>query len=64
MSYTQTQIDALRTAIATGATKVRMNGEEVQYRSLTEMRSILADMEASVGAVTRPMVGVVQYVRD
>ena len=64
MSYTQTQIDALRTAIATGATKVRMNGEEVQYRSLAEMRSILADMEASVGAVTRPKVGVVQYVRD
>ena len=64
MSYTQTQVDAMRAAIASGATRVRMNGEEVQYRSLNEMRSILADMEASVGSTKRPKVGVVHYVRD
>lgn len=64
MSYTQGQIDALRAAIATGATRVRMNGEEVEYRSLAEMKSILADMEASVAATPRPRVGVVHYVRD
>jgi hypothetical protein len=64
MAYTQTQIDALRNAIAIGATKVRQNGEEVTYRSLAEMKAILADMEASVASTARPKIGVVQYVRD
>jgi hypothetical protein len=54
MSYTQTQIDAMRAAIATGAMKVRMNGEEVTYRTLAEMRSVLAEMERDVTASTRP----------
>ena len=65
MSYTAAQVTDLRRAIASGALTVRnANGETVTYRSLTEMRSILATMEAEVGAVTRPKVGVVQYVRD
>lgn len=64
MSYTQAQVDAMRSAIASGATKLRMNGEEVTYRSLAEMRSILATMEADVTPVARPKVGLVHYVRD
>ncbi|WP_444452565.1 phage head-tail joining protein [Rhodobacter capsulatus] len=56
MSYTPEQVAALRAAIATGATRVRMNGEEVQYRSLGEMERILALAEASLGgsAARRP----------
>ena len=64
MSYTQAQVDAMRSAIASGATKLRMNGEEVTYRSLAEMRSILATMEADVTPAARPKVGLVYYVRD
>ena len=64
MSYTQAQVDALRAAISSGATRLRMNGEEVQYRSLAEMRSVLAEMEAVVTAKVLPKVGVVHYVRD
>lgn len=56
MSYTQTQVDALRAAIATGALEVQNGQERVKYRSLSEMRRVLADAEASLAgpAQTRP----------
>jgi uncharacterized protein YdbL (DUF1318 family) len=46
--YTQEQITALRAAIATGATVVEYGDKRVEYRSLAEMRSILAEMEAEL----------------
>lgn len=57
MSYTADQIAALRMAIATGALTVRnANGEAVTYRSLAEMRQVLAMMEADVaGASVQPV---------
>ena len=52
MAYTQTQMDALKNAIATGTTLVRMpDRSEVQYRTLDEMRKILAMMEKDLGSV-------------
>lgn len=48
MAFTQADIDKLKSAIAKGVTKVRLNNEEVTYRSLDEMRTILAMMEADV----------------
>lgn len=48
MSYTTEQRDALKAAIARGVTRLRMGNEEVQYRSLDEMRRILADMDADL----------------
>jgi hypothetical protein len=52
MSYTQDDVDTLKAAIATGATKVRFgsgpDSREVTYRTLDQMRSILADMVAEV----------------
>jgi hypothetical protein len=54
MAYTQSNVDALKKAIATGVRKVRYesNGEvrETQYRSIAEMKAVLADMEAEVGS--------------
>lgn len=53
MSYTADDIARLRKAIATGALSVRnANGEMVEYRSLAEMRSLLAEMEAAVAGAT------------
>ena len=49
MSYTQDDISRLRSAIAKGALQLRMGEAQVIYRSLNEMRSVLAEMEASVG---------------
>ena len=48
LSYTVEQVTALREAVARGVTRVRMNGEEVQYSSLAEMRKQLAIMERAV----------------
>lgn len=49
----QADIDALEDAIGSGARRVRYSdGSEVEYRTLAEMRSILADMKASVSAKT------------
>jgi hypothetical protein len=54
MAYSQSDIDALKAAIATGATLVKFgagaDSREVRYRSLEEMRAILADMEAELSA--------------
>lgn len=66
MAWTQTDIDALKAAIATGALKVRYaDGREVVYRSLEDMRAILNDMEAEVSpASVRPRVSLVSHIRD
>lgn len=55
MAYTQTQIDAMRVAIASGVLTVRHGETLTQYRSLAEMERILASMEAEVaGTTARP----------
>ena len=56
MSYTQADITALRANLAKGVTQVEVAGEKVAFRSLAEMRSLLAEMEAAVagaGAASR-----------
>ncbi len=49
MAFTNEQYEALKAAIATGATKVKYKDKEVSYRDLNEMRSILAQMEKELG---------------
>ncbi len=54
MAYTQTQIDALKNAIAAGVLEVQHGETKTTYRSLREMQSILAAMEGEVnGRTTR-----------
>ncbi|WP_022722953.1 phage head-tail joining protein [Rhodopseudomonas sp. B29] len=69
MAYTQDDIDALKAAIAAGALKTKFgsgpDAREVTYRSLAEMRSILADMLAEVSpAATFNPVSYVAHSRD
>jgi hypothetical protein len=56
MAWTQTDIDTLKAAIATGATLVRFgsgpDSREVRYRSLLDMEATLAKMEAEVNPAT------------
>jgi hypothetical protein len=54
MAYTQTQIDALRAAIASGLLTVRHGDTSTTYQSLKEMREVLREMEAEVGGSPRP----------
>ena len=61
MAWTQADIDTLRAAIASGATRVSYSGppaRSIDYRSLAEMREILALME---GEVTPPAGGATTY---
>ena len=66
MAYTQSDIDALKRAIATGASKVRFaDGREVTYRSLEQMKETLRDMEAEVSPTTvQPRTTFVEHSRD
>jgi hypothetical protein len=48
MTWTQTDIDALKAAIASGQLIVRSADRMVNFRSLSEMRETLAMMEAEV----------------
>lgn len=51
--WTQTDIDTLKAAVASGVLQVRYDGPParmVQYQSLGEMRKLLASMVADVAA--------------
>lgn len=48
MAWTTTDRDALKKAIAQGAQRVRFADRDVEYRSLEEMRQVLAMIEADI----------------
>jgi hypothetical protein len=53
MAYTAEDLAALQSAIARGARRLRMNGEEVEFRDLSEMERIEAKIKAELGLTTR-----------
>lgn len=50
MAVTQAQIDQLEAAIYSGERSVSYDGRTVEYRSLAEMRSLLAEMKGELAA--------------
>lgn len=48
MSYTETQLDALRRALATGERRVTFADKTVEYRSVEELRAAIRDVEAAL----------------
>lgn len=48
--FTQAQLDAIKRAYASGVTEVSYNGNTTKYRSLNEMRQIIATIEADLAA--------------
>lgn len=70
MAYSQTDIDALKDAIATGARKVKFgsgpDSREVEYRTLSEMLATLAIMQPEVTPTARPAprVSYISHSRD
>lgn len=56
MAFTQADIDALKVALATGARRVRFGDRETEFRSLEEMRALLADMQREVAGLAAPPV--------
>lgn len=45
MTYTTTQRDALKQAIASGVLSLSYDGKSVNYRSMAELKSALAEVE-------------------
>jgi hypothetical protein len=50
MAWTQTDVDALKTAVAGGVKSVSYSDKTVVYHTLTEMLQALQAMEAEVAA--------------
>lgn len=59
MAFTQTDADTLRRAIASGARTLKLNGEEVTYGSLAELRAALAMVEAELTGMSQSAVRVI-----
>ena len=51
MAWTQTDLDKLERAIATGARRVKFGDVEQEFRSLTEMRSLRDEMRKELGLI-------------
>jgi hypothetical protein len=54
-TWTQADVDTLKTAIASGVLSVRYDGppaRSITYQNLTEMRSLLAEMTRQVQGTT------------
>ena len=65
MAWTQTELDKLKKAYALGALTVEYAGQRVTYRSLAEMKQIIADMESEIsGSSSKPRTSVVQFDRS
>jgi len=56
VAYTQSQVDDLRAAIASGQLIVRSGDRSIQYRSISEMREQLRIMESDVAGATPGLV--------
>jgi hypothetical protein len=65
--FTQGQLDAIKRAYASGVTRVSYNGANTEYRSLAEMRQIIATIEADLAVQTgrkRPIAGYAGFRRS
>ena len=49
MAYTQSDLDALQSAMARGARRLKMDGEEVEFRSLDEMVRLETRIKRELG---------------
>lgn len=60
-AFTQSQLDAIRRAYASGVTSVMYDGKRTEYRSLAEMRVIISEIETDLadqaGTPRRPVAG-------
>ncbi len=57
MTYTVAQRDALKAAIASGVLSLSYEGKTVQYRSMADLKSALAEVEQGLAKDSgKPMV--------
>lgn len=56
MAFSQTDLDAIKTAIASGTMKVKYADREVQYQSLDDLLKIKGLIEKELGQAGRKFV--------
>lgn len=64
--FTQAHLTAIKEAYASGITRVSYDGKTTEYRSLAEMKQIIATIEAELAAESgkpRPVAGFVSFKR-
>ncbi len=50
MAFTQSQLEALEAALASGTLRVSYEGRSVEYRSVDELKKAIAEVKASLAA--------------
>jgi len=50
MAYSQTQLEALEAALASGTLRVTLEGRSLEYRSVDELKKAIAEVKASLAA--------------
>jgi roadblock/LC7 domain-containing protein len=50
MPYTQTQLEALEAALASGTLRVSFEGRSLEYRSVDELKKAIAEVKAAMAA--------------
>ncbi|MGV6848561.1 MAG: phage head-tail joining protein [Marinibacterium sp.] len=58
MPSTTEDADALRAAIARGVRRAKINGEELEYHSLADMKAALRQIENELGSTPGGTIGV------
>jgi len=64
MSYTQTQLDALRAAYASGVLTVEYDGKRVTYASRDDLKSRIDEIERTVNPTTKPRYSFAGFSKD
>lgn len=52
MAYSQADLDALQAAMAKGVLRVKLDGEEVWYRSIDEMLKVERRIKIALGQIS------------
>ena len=64
MAFTQSQLDALQEAYASGTTRVTIDGRTVEYRSLDDLSKAIARIERSLGQGSTERSSLASFSRD
>jgi len=57
MAFTQSEVDALRRAIASGTRRFQYQGRTIEYRDLAEMRDTLEMMQSELNGTGKTRIG-------
>jgi hypothetical protein len=52
MAYSQTDLDAVKAAIASGTLRIRFDGREVEYRTLSDLERVKVLIESELAGQT------------